>query len=244
MPKLVNDMSEARDIACYLLGDSIIVPGAEQFQTRVYFGSWDKLPEFNHLKPDKAGTTSGLDLKLSGRDSDFAMTFDSQGVVYRYNQESEGKFELFAARTDAAARFHDARDRCGGPPDVGVEQVGARQVAELHEVAKAAGHHERDGVDVALEQRVGDDRGPEHERSSCEFADDRAVRRVLRDRDPPIFLDLDPVCEGPAPIDQRVDHGYRRATAAAYFWVITRRLSLSVGVSSPPSTENAFGSSS
>ena len=46
MPKVVNDMSEARDIACYLLGESIIVPGAEQFQANVYFGSWDNLPDF------------------------------------------------------------------------------------------------------------------------------------------------------------------------------------------------------
>ncbi len=57
MPKLVNDMSEARDIACYLLGDSIIAAGAEQFQAKIYFGSWEKLPDFSKLKVEKSGTT-------------------------------------------------------------------------------------------------------------------------------------------------------------------------------------------
>lgn len=97
MPKLVNDMSEARDIACYLLGDSIIVPGAEQFQAKVYFGSWDKLPDFDQLKVDKAGTTSGLDLKLAGRDSDFAMTFEAYLPV-----SAAGEYEFFLSSDDGS----------------------------------------------------------------------------------------------------------------------------------------------
>ncbi len=97
MPKLVNDMSEARDIACYLLGTSIIVPGAEQFQANVYFGSWDKLPNFDEMKPDKTGTTSGFDLKLAGRDSDFAMTFEAYLPV-----SIAGEYQFFLSSDDGS----------------------------------------------------------------------------------------------------------------------------------------------
>ncbi len=97
MPKLVNGMSEARDIACYLLGEAIIVPGAEQFQANVYFGSWDKLPDFNQLKPDKAGTTSGLDLKLADRDSDFAMTFEAYLPI-----SIAGEYQFFLSSDDGS----------------------------------------------------------------------------------------------------------------------------------------------
>ena len=102
MPKLVNDMSEARDIACYLLGDAIVVPGAEQFQAKVYFGSWDKLPEFANLKVDKTGTTSGLDLKLAGRDSDFAMTFEAYFPV-----AVAGEYRFFLSSDDGSRLLID-----------------------------------------------------------------------------------------------------------------------------------------
>jgi cytochrome c553 len=77
MPKLTTDMSEARDIACYLLGESIIVPGAEQFQATVYFGSWDNLPKFEDLTAEKAITTSGLDISIAGRRDNFGIRFEA-----------------------------------------------------------------------------------------------------------------------------------------------------------------------
>ena len=104
MPKLVNDMSEARDIACYLLGEAIIVPGAEQFQANVYFGSWDKLPDFDQLKPDKTGTTSGLDLQFSGRDSDFAMTFEAYLPI-----SIAGEYQFFLSSDDGSRLSIDGR---------------------------------------------------------------------------------------------------------------------------------------
>ena len=97
MPKLVNDLSEARDIACYLLGEKIIVPGAEQFQAKVYFGSWDKLPDFDQLQPAKTGTTSGLDLKLAGRDSDFAMIFEAYLPI-----AVAGEYQFFLSSDDGS----------------------------------------------------------------------------------------------------------------------------------------------
>ncbi len=77
MPKLAKSRDEANDLACYLLGDKILVPGVEQFAATVYHGKFDKLPEFDKLKAVKTGTTLGLDLSIAGRKDNFAMRFDS-----------------------------------------------------------------------------------------------------------------------------------------------------------------------
>ncbi len=60
MPKLANTLTEARDLACYLLGEAIVVPGAQQFNATVYHGTWDKLPDFDKLTSVKQGTTCGI----------------------------------------------------------------------------------------------------------------------------------------------------------------------------------------
>jgi mono/diheme cytochrome c family protein len=77
MPKLTKNRDEANDLACYLLGEKIIVPGVEQFSATVYHGKFDKLPDFDKLKAVKTGTTIGLDLSIAGRKDNFAMQFDS-----------------------------------------------------------------------------------------------------------------------------------------------------------------------
>ncbi|WP_168164352.1 family 16 glycoside hydrolase [Pirellula sp. SH-Sr6A] len=77
MPKLVQNRTEARDIACYLLGDRILAPSSEQFQTTVFHGEWDRLPDFSKLTPVKSGKTNGLDLSFAGRSDQFAMVFEA-----------------------------------------------------------------------------------------------------------------------------------------------------------------------
>ena len=77
MPKLVQNRTEARDIACYLLGDRVLAPSTEQFQTTLFHGEWDRLPNFSNLTPVKSGTTNGLDLSFAGRSDQFAMVFEA-----------------------------------------------------------------------------------------------------------------------------------------------------------------------
>ena len=102
MPKLANSPTEARDLACYLLGDAIIVPGAEQFQATVYHGSWDKLPDFDQLKPIKQGTTTGLDLTLAGRKNNFAMRFEAYLPI-----DQAGEFRFFIGSDDGSRLLID-----------------------------------------------------------------------------------------------------------------------------------------
>ncbi len=102
MPKLANTLTEARDLACYLLGDAIIVPGAQQFNATVYHGSWDKLPDFEQLTAVKQGTTNGLDLTLAGRDSNFAMRFDAYLPI-----DQAGEYRFFIGSDDGSRLLID-----------------------------------------------------------------------------------------------------------------------------------------
>lgn len=102
MPKLANTLTEARDLACYLLGDAIIVPGAQQFTATVYHGSWDNLPDFDKLTSVKQGTTTGLDLAFAGRDNNFAMRFDAFLPI-----EQAGDYRFFIGSDDGSRLFID-----------------------------------------------------------------------------------------------------------------------------------------
>ncbi len=102
MPKLANSQAEARDLAVYLLGEAIIVPGAQQFNATVYHGSWDKLPDFDKLTAVKQGTTTGLDLKFAGRDNEFAMRFDAFLPI-----DQAGDYRFFIGSDDGSRVFID-----------------------------------------------------------------------------------------------------------------------------------------
>ncbi len=104
MPKLAKNREEAHDIACYLLGEKIIVPGVEQFMATVYFGKWDKLPDFEKLKVVKTGTTIGLDLSIAGRKDNFAVRFDTFFPV-----TTAGEYSFFLGSDDGSRLFVDGQ---------------------------------------------------------------------------------------------------------------------------------------
>lgn len=77
MPKLANDRVEARDLACYLLRDVVLVPGGERFKYSLFEGSWDKLPDFSSLKPIETGNMQDLDVAAVKPKSNFGMVFET-----------------------------------------------------------------------------------------------------------------------------------------------------------------------
>lgn len=105
MPKLVQNRTEARDIACYLLGERIQAPTSEQFQATVYHGQWDRLPDFKDLKPVKSGTVSGLDLAFAGRSDQFAMVFEAYLPV-----ANAGQVRFFLGSDDGSRLLIDDRE--------------------------------------------------------------------------------------------------------------------------------------
>lgn len=102
MPKLVGSLTEARDLACYLLGDAIIAPGAEQFDVKVYHGSWSTMPDFDKVQPVKTGTARGLDLSLGGRSDQFGLRFEAYLPV-----PVDGQYKFYLGSDDGSRLWID-----------------------------------------------------------------------------------------------------------------------------------------
>jgi len=91
MPNMHLDDNEARDLTHYLLKE--IDPSDAQPNTKyaVYEGSWNKLPDFETLKPIAEGTCEGFDLSVAGRTNNFALRFESFVVL---DQAAKVRFHL------------------------------------------------------------------------------------------------------------------------------------------------------
>lgn len=72
MPALGLKDEEYRDLAAYFLRDRQLPPNVE---FAAYHGDWDKLPNFDELKPVKTGQCAGFDLTVAGRANNFAIRF-------------------------------------------------------------------------------------------------------------------------------------------------------------------------
>ncbi len=73
MPHVVNDATEARDIAAYLCKDLDISSG---LQFAAYQGEWTKLPDFSKLQPVEVGEASGFSVEVTKLKDHFALRFD------------------------------------------------------------------------------------------------------------------------------------------------------------------------
>ena len=73
MPHVVNDATEARDIAAYLCKDLDISSG---LQFAAYQGDWNKLPDFGKLQPVEVGEAGGFDVGVTKLKDHFALRFD------------------------------------------------------------------------------------------------------------------------------------------------------------------------
>jgi mono/diheme cytochrome c family protein len=84
MPKLL-DGKEARAVATYLLqGARVSLHGGRGTTAFAYFeGSWDKLPEFDRLKPSATGVGPAFDLGAARRGVHYGLRFDGYCKVDR-----------------------------------------------------------------------------------------------------------------------------------------------------------------
>ena len=73
MPHVVNDATEARDIAAYLCKDLDISSG---LQFAAYAGEWTKLPDFSKLQPVEIGEAGGFDAGVTKLKEHFGLRFD------------------------------------------------------------------------------------------------------------------------------------------------------------------------
>lgn len=92
MPQVVP-AKEAKDIANYLLqGIKVDFSASKGATSYAYYeGSWDKVPNFDKLKPKASGTASAFDLSVARRSNDFAIKFEG---VFRIEREGNYRFTL------------------------------------------------------------------------------------------------------------------------------------------------------
>jgi cytochrome c553 len=91
MPSLNLNPDEARDLACFLVGDVNVRPRAPTLRYAAYQGSWDRLPAFSALAPVGTGESAGLDLNVAGRTGNFGVRFEGFLPIDR---EGEYTFHL------------------------------------------------------------------------------------------------------------------------------------------------------
>jgi mono/diheme cytochrome c family protein len=105
MPRLL-DGKEARAVANYLLqGIHVDLPeGPGTTRYAYYEGSWDRLPDFDRLKPLATGVTAGFDLGTAPRDSHFGLKFEG---FLRVDREDGYAFTL--GSDDGSRLYVDGR---------------------------------------------------------------------------------------------------------------------------------------
>lgn len=77
MPSFNLNNEEARDLACYLVGDAEVRPRLPNVHFAAYDGAWPTVPDFTKLTPYKQGEATGLDLDVAERSSNFGVLFTS-----------------------------------------------------------------------------------------------------------------------------------------------------------------------
>jgi mono/diheme cytochrome c family protein len=92
MPHVVSG-KEAKDIAGYLLqGVKVDLPTGRGSTAFAYYeGHWDRLPDFDKLKPTTTGTGPAFDLGAAKRGNDFGLKFDG---VFKVEKEGSYRFHL------------------------------------------------------------------------------------------------------------------------------------------------------
>jgi mono/diheme cytochrome c family protein len=90
MPTLLNT-KEAQEVAHYLLQGATPDSFGANFKYAYYEGSWQKLPDFDQMKPLATGITEGFDLSVARRMNDMGLKFEG---FLRIRQEGTYKFHL------------------------------------------------------------------------------------------------------------------------------------------------------
>jgi len=104
MPSLSLNSDEARDLACYLIGDVNLRPGKPNLRYAVFEGSWEKVPDFGQLKTVGTGESVGLDLNMAGRTSNFGMRFEGFLPIDR-----EGRYTFHLGSDDGSVLSIDGK---------------------------------------------------------------------------------------------------------------------------------------
>ena len=101
MPRLLTG-EQAKGVANYLLqGVKTNQPAGKGALTYAYYkGAWDKVPDFDKLKPVARGTAAGFDVGVARRNDDFALKFDG---FFKVNHDGD---HTFTVTSDDGSRLY------------------------------------------------------------------------------------------------------------------------------------------
>ncbi|HEX7448939.1 MAG TPA: family 16 glycoside hydrolase [Pirellulales bacterium] len=105
MPSLNLNDEEARDLACYLIGDVELRPQQPNLRYAAYEGGWESMPDFEKLTPYKTGESAGLDLDVAGRTSNFGVRFEGFLRV-----ERAGEYTFYLGSDDGSILSIDGNE--------------------------------------------------------------------------------------------------------------------------------------
>jgi mono/diheme cytochrome c family protein len=103
MPGLLN-AQEAADVTHYLLQGATLPAQQVNMAYAYYEGNYDKLPDFDKLKPSATGECGGFDLSLAHRPTFFAMKFEGYLKV-----DSDGDYKFHLTSDDGSKLFLDGK---------------------------------------------------------------------------------------------------------------------------------------
>ncbi|MCA8991011.1 MAG: c-type cytochrome [Planctomycetaceae bacterium] len=100
MPNLQLNDKESEDIANYLLKDSKTSPLLPNIRYQVFNGSWDEVPNFDEMEPEKTGEVAGFDVYVAGRNDNFGVRYE--GFLH---VEKKGKYRFHLGSDDGSKLY-------------------------------------------------------------------------------------------------------------------------------------------
>ena len=100
MPGMHLNDNEVKDLASYLLPSVDPSDVRPNTNYQLFYGSWQKIPNFEEMKPEATGTCEGLDLTVSGKGGNYGIRFESfiaidQAGKYRFHLRSDDGSKLY-----------------------------------------------------------------------------------------------------------------------------------------------------
>ena len=127
MPQFNLSDSEAQNLAAYLIRDAVV---ESKINFAYYEGKWEKLPDFDQLKPASKGTTSGFDVQLGKAKDHFGIVFTGF-----WEPPTDGKYRFKLTSDDGSRLIIDG--------DTVVDNDGIHGMNSVEkEISITAGIHE------------------------------------------------------------------------------------------------------
>ncbi|MCE9606553.1 MAG: c-type cytochrome [Planctomycetia bacterium] len=150
MPSLNLTEPEANDIASYFLKD---VRGEPNFRYSFYEGRWERLPNFETMKPNETGISAGLDVGVAKRKNNFGLRFEGflrlekdATYTFRLSSDDGSRLSIDGTTVVDADGIHPVGDKEGkstlkaGVHRVVVDYFDAGGDAVLNVVLRSSGN--------------------------------------------------------------------------------------------------------